>query len=84
MKAKILQNRGTESSVSEISEAMWSGKNFVKYSQEKLANLSPEAKIIIQHGTTSIKVGDYPKSSRVIPESGIRITTGKGTGTIQL
>lgn len=84
MKAKILRDKGTTSSVIEVKPAAWAGKEFIKYSQKSTSRLSPKAKIITQHGTSSIKGEDYPKYSRVIKTSGIKITTGKGTGTLLL
>lgn len=84
MKAKILTNKGTLGSVVEVKPAVWSGKEFVEYSLKKTASLSAKAKIITQHGTSSVKAGEYPKYSRIIPKSGIKISSGKGTRTIQL
>ena len=84
MKAKILQNRGTTSSITEVKAASWAGKEFVKYSLKKISSLSPEAKFVTHHGTSSVTASKYPKYSRVIPESGVILSTGRGPGTIRL
>ena len=81
MRATILSEKGTTSSEVEIEPSQWAGGEFYTVQEEFMSSLPKGIIISLGKGTGKIHAGNYPKSLRRVPTSGVTVSTGKGTSS---
>jgi len=76
---RICCGRGTSSVEIDASEMPWAGKAYLEYQAKKKEGY-PEKKILVMaKGTKTVSLDKYPKSRRIIPESGFSLVSSRGT-----
>lgn len=84
MKAKRVLGRGTSAQELEILPPNWAGNSFLEYQEKKLASLPQETIVCTKRGTSTMKISQFPKTQRQLPDSGFIISTARGTATRRL
>lgn len=84
MRATILSEKGTSSNEVEIEPSHWSGRDFYVVQEKFMSSLPKGTIIALGKGTGKILAGEYPKSLKRVPTSGVTVSTGKGTSSYRL
>jgi len=84
MRATILSEKGTTSKQVEVEPSQWSGHEFYVVQEKFMSSLPKGTIIALGKGTGRILAGDYPKSLKRVPTSGVTVSTGKGTSSYRL
>jgi hypothetical protein len=76
---RICYGRGTSSIEKDVSEMPWAGKPYMEYQAKKKESYPESIVLAIAKGTKKVSLEKYPKSRRIIPESGFSIVSSRGT-----
>ena len=60
-------------------EMPWAGKSYLEYQAKKKEEYPEKKLLVMAKGTKMVSLEKYPKSRRIIPESGFSLVSSRGT-----